>query len=160
MTSFEMRLHAEHKARLARFAEAATKHNTVPFEITVPRKPVETAPALPPISDEHIKEAHEILRRKGFLSQVEVVQRVVLAKYPHVTMADLKSNRRSMKVVLPRQIGMYLCKELTNKSYPDIGRRFGGRDHTTVLHAVKKIARMVRENEVFAQFIDSMREMI
>ena len=158
MTSFEMRLHAERKARLARFEKASAKYNMAPFEITVPREPPE--PVLPPISDEQIKEAQEILQRKGFVSQVEIIQRVVLAKFPHVTLSDLKSNRRTAKVVLPRQIGMYLCKELTNKSYPDIGRRFGGRDHTTVIHAVKKITEMVRDNEVFARFISDMREAI
>jgi chromosomal replication initiator protein len=153
-----MRLHAEHKARQARFSAAATKHKMAPFEITVPRNVPE--PVLPPISDEQIKEAQEILQKKGLLNQVDIIQRVVLAKFPQVTLADLKSNRRTAKVVLPRQIGMYLCKELTNKSYPDIGRRFGGRDHSTVIHSVRKITEMVRDNEVFAQFINRMRDMI
>jgi chromosomal replication initiator protein len=70
---------------------------------------------------------------------VETIQKVV-ADYYKVKLADLCGKRRLASIVLPRQVAMYLIKELTQKSLPDIGEAFGGRDHTTVLHAVRKIA--------------------
>lgn len=78
---------------------------------------------------------------------VEIVniQRAVCNQY-RVTMADLKSARRTANVVLPRQIAMYLARTLTGRSLPHVGRMFGGRDHTTVLHAVRKIEKL-RESD-------------
>ena len=66
------------------------------------------------------------------------IQRMVARQY-NVSRADLLSSRRTANVVRPRQVAMYLAKTLTLRSLPEIGRRFGGRDHTTVLHAVRKI---------------------
>lgn len=87
-----------------------------------------------------------------FLNQVEIIQRAVLREFPKVTMADLKSPRRTGLIVRARQIGMYLAKTITTKSFPDIGRRFGGRDHTTVIHAVRKIeAAVPKDGELAAQ---------
>ena len=54
-------------------------------------------------------------------------------------LSDMSSSRRSINIARPRQIAMYLCKEITSFSYPEIGKAFGGKDHTTVMHAVKKI---------------------
>ena len=70
--------------------------------------------------------------------RIEDIQKLVATHY-QVTRADLLSSRRTAIVVKPRQVAMYLAKHLTPRSYPEIGRRFGGRDHTTVLHAVRKI---------------------
>jgi len=67
-----------------------------------------------------------------------LIQRVV-AEYFKVPMADLSSARRQQTIVWPRQVAMYLSRHLTPRSYPDVGSRFGGRDHTTVLHGVKKV---------------------
>ena len=74
--------------------------------------------------------------------KIEDIQRVVARQY-NVSRADLLSSRRTANVVRPRQIAMYLAKTLTLRSLPEIGRRFGGRDHTTVLHAVRKIEGLV-----------------
>ena len=63
-----------------------------------------------------------------------------------MTRGDILSERRNRSIVLPRQVGMYLAKRLTARSLPEIGRRFGGRDHTTVLHAIRKIEREMGEN--------------
>ncbi len=60
--------------------------------------------------------------------------------------SDLRGDRRSADVVYPRQIAMYLCRELTDASLPQIGDRFGGRDHTTVLYAVNKIKRLLNDD--------------
>jgi chromosomal replication initiator protein len=63
-----------------------------------------------------------------------------------VTMAELTGDRRSQNIVYPRQVAMYLARELTDSSLPKIGKEFGGRDHTTVIHATSKIARLIRED--------------
>ena len=63
-----------------------------------------------------------------------------MADFYKIKVADMYSKRRPANIALPRQIAMYLAKELTQKSLPEIGELFGGRDHTTVLHAVRKIA--------------------
>ena len=81
--------------------------------------------------------------------RVDYIQDVV-AKYYRVSCSDMRSDRRTADIVLPRQVAMYLTKELTKKSLPEIGRRFGGRDHTTVLHAVRKIAARVFRDAAFA----------
>jgi len=70
--------------------------------------------------------------------KIEDIQKLVATHY-NVSRADILSSRRSAGVVKPRQVAMYLSKILTLRSLPEIGRRFGGRDHTTVLHAVRKI---------------------
>jgi chromosomal replication initiation ATPase DnaA len=70
--------------------------------------------------------------------KVEMIQRAVINHFG-LTFPELKSHRRMAKFARPRQIAMYLCRELVNKSLPEIGRLFGGRDHTTVLHAAKRV---------------------
>jgi chromosomal replication initiator protein len=60
-------------------------------------------------------------------------------------MSDLKGNKRNQGIVFPRQIAMYLCRELTDASQPRIGEKFGGRDHTTVIHAINKISNLIKE---------------
>jgi chromosomal replication initiator protein len=70
---------------------------------------------------------------------VENIQKTV-ADFFNIKVADMYSKRRPANIARPRQIAMYLAKELTQKSLPEIGELFGGRDHTTVLHAVRKIA--------------------
>ena len=75
----------------------------------------------------------------------------IVGRHYNVAKADLLSPRRSRTVVVPRQIGMYLAKKLTSRSLPEIGRRFGGRDHSTVLHAVRKIDEQLRVDEKLAK---------
>ena len=70
---------------------------------------------------------------------VENIQKTV-ADFYKIKVADMYSKRRPANIALPRQVAMYLAKELTQKSLPEIGDLFGGRDHTTVLHAVRKIS--------------------
>ncbi|MBN9033185.1 MAG: chromosomal replication initiator protein DnaA [Rhizobiales bacterium] len=76
--------------------------------------------------------------------RIEDIQRVV-ARHYNVSRQELVSNRRTRVIVKPRQIAMYLSKTLTPRSFPEIGRRFGGRDHTTVLHAVRKIEDLIEK---------------
>src|SRR5215216_1826109 len=75
----------------------------------------------------------------------------VVGRHYNVARADLLSPRRARSIVRPRQIGMYLAKKLTPRSLPEIGRRFGGRDHSTVLHAVRKIEELLRTDEHLAR---------
>jgi chromosomal replication initiator protein len=68
------------------------------------------------------------------------------ASYFEIKVSDLKSKKRSREISIPRQIAMYLCREHTKLSLPDIGRHFGGKDHTTVIFAHKKLTRLINEN--------------
>ncbi|MDI4657183.1 chromosomal replication initiator protein DnaA [Xanthobacter autotrophicus] len=90
--------------------------------------------------------------------RVDDILRVV-AKHYNVSRADLLSQRRTATVVKPRQIAMYLAKTLTLRSLPEIGRRFGGRDHTTVLHAVRKIDGLVATDRVLAEEIEVLKRL-
>jgi chromosomal replication initiator protein len=91
--------------------------------------------------------------------KIEDIQRLVANHY-NVSRQDILSSRRTATVVRPRQIAMYLSKALTPRSYPEIGRRFGGRDHTTVLHAVRKIEELATKDTVLANEIDLLKRML
>jgi chromosomal replication initiator protein len=88
--------------------------------------------------------------------KIEDIQRVV-ARHYNVSRSDLLSSRRTANVVRPRQVAMYLSKTLTLRSLPEIGRRFGGRDHTTVLHAVRKIEGLVGADMALAEEIEILK---
>jgi len=91
--------------------------------------------------------------------KIEDIQRVVARQY-NVSRADLLSSRRTANVVRPRQVAMYLAKTLTLRSLPEIGRRFGGRDHTTVLHAVRKIENLVNTDSALAEEIELLKRQL
>ena len=86
---------------------------------------------------------------------VDEIQKAVADHYL-LKQADLLSERRTRAVARPRQLAMYLAKSLTTRSYPDIGRRFGGRDHTTVLHAVRRIEALKAEDPVIAADLEAV----
>jgi chromosomal replication initiator protein len=91
--------------------------------------------------------------------KIEDIQRIVARQY-NVSRADLLSSRRTANVVRPRQVAMYLAKTLTLRSLPEIGRRFGGRDHTTVLHAVRKIENLVGNDTALAEEIEVLKRQL
>jgi chromosomal replication initiator protein len=91
--------------------------------------------------------------------KIEDIQRIV-ARHYNVSRADILSARRTATVVRPRQIAMYLAKVLTLRSLPEIGRRFGGRDHTTVLHAVRKIDGLINTDNALADDVDLLKRML
>jgi chromosomal replication initiator protein len=91
--------------------------------------------------------------------RIEDIQRIVARQY-NVSRADLLSSRRTANVVRPRQVAMYLAKVLTLRSLPEIGRRFGGRDHTTVLHAVRKIEALSGNDTTLAEEIESLKRQL
>lgn len=91
--------------------------------------------------------------------KIEDIQKLVATRY-NVSRADILSERRTAAVVKPRQIAMYLSKALTPRSLPEIGRRFGGRDHTTVLHAVRKIEKAISEDRSLHEEVDLLKRML
>ncbi len=91
--------------------------------------------------------------------RIEDIQKLVAARY-NVSRADILSERRTAAVVKPRQIAMYLSKALTLRSLPEIGRRFGGRDHTTVLHAVRKIEKALGEDRSLGEEVELLKRML
>jgi len=94
--------------------------------------------------------AQEVLKDvfpQGELPEVSVerIQETVIERFG-ISMQELVGDRRSQAIVYPRQVAMYLCRELTDSSLPKIGKKFGGRDHTTVIHATSKIAKLIQED--------------
>ena len=88
----------------------------------------------------------------------EIIRKV--ADHYNLRMSDLLSARRARQVARPRQVAMYLAKTLTSRSLPDIGRRFGGRDHTTVIHAVRKIEELRVTDSQIAEDVELLRRML
>lgn len=84
----------------------------------------------------------------------------LVASHFNVTALDIRSHRRTADIVRPRQVAMYLCRALTTRSYPDIARFLGGKDHTTIMHSVKAIAKTMDENADFAQEVASLANII
>ncbi|NNE58528.1 MAG: chromosomal replication initiator protein DnaA, partial [Hellea sp.] len=93
----------------------------------------------------------------GMRVTVDKIQRAVAEEFK-ITLDDMASKRRARAVARPRQVAMYLCKKLTKRSLPDIGRRFGGRDHTTVMHAVKRITQLRADDSVLDGQIKNLEE--
>jgi chromosomal replication initiator protein len=91
--------------------------------------------------------------------KIEEIQKLVAVHY-NVSRADILSSRRTATVVRPRQIAMFLSKVLTLRSLPEIGRRFGGRDHTTVLHAVRKIEGLTGTDKALSEEIELLKRML
>ena len=91
--------------------------------------------------------------------RIEDILKIVSRHYK-VPRNELLSARRSRDVVRPRQIAMYLAKALTSRSLPEIGRRFGGRDHTTVLHSVRKVEQMIKDDLELGQEIELLKRML
>jgi chromosomal replication initiator protein len=91
---------------------------------------------------------------------IETIQRFV-SDYYQLKVADLKSRNNSKSVAMPRQIAMYLCKSLTNASLPEIGRSFGGKHHSTVIHSIKKVEYLRKRdgdfNSLISNFLESIR---
>ena len=101
----------------------------------------------------------DLIGTKKKIVSMDDIQEMVGARF-HVKIADLKSRRRSKTLVHPRQIAMYLCRELTDSSYPEIGRQFGGKDHTTIIHACKQVTKAKDSDSSLSATLDSLREQI
>jgi chromosomal replication initiator protein len=91
--------------------------------------------------------------------KIEDILRVVTKHYG-VSRLDILSPRRHRSIVWPRQIGMYLAKQLTSRSLPEIGRRFGDRDHTTVLHAIRKVEGEIKKSSNLKDEIEDLKRLL
>ena len=100
-----------------------------------------------------------MLRANDRRVTIEEIQKRV-AEHFNIRLADMHSARRSRSVARPRQVAMYLAKQLTSRSLPEIGRKFGGRDHTTVMHAVKKVDELRDIDSSFAEDVELLKRML
>lgn len=101
----------------------------------------------------------DILRAHDRRVTIEEIQRKVAEHY-NIRLTDMSSARRARAVARPRQVAMYLAKQLTSRSLPEIGRRFGNRDHTTVMHAVSRISELMQADSAFAEDVELLRRML
>ena len=102
---------------------------------------------------------HDVLRASERRVSIEEIQKRV-AEHFNIKVSDMHSARRARAVARPRQVAMYLSKQLTTHSLPEIGRKFGGRDHTTVMHAVRKIEELHSSDPSLSEDIDLLRRML
>lgn len=110
-----------------------------------------------PITLESTQEVlQDLLRSHDRRITIDEIQRKVAEHY-NIKLSDMHSARRARQVARPRQVAMYLAKQLTARSLPEIGRKFGGRDHTTVMHAVRKIEELANDDASFAQDVEILR---
>jgi chromosomal replication initiator protein len=102
---------------------------------------------------------HDILKAHDRRLTIEEIQRKVAEHY-NIRLTDMSSARRARAVARPRQVAMWLAKQLTQRSLPEIGRKFGNRDHTTVMHAVSRIAELMARDAAFAEDVELLRRML
>ncbi|MBV9374480.1 MAG: chromosomal replication initiator protein DnaA [Alphaproteobacteria bacterium] len=102
---------------------------------------------------------HDLLRSHERRVTIDEIQRKV-AEHFNVKLGEMTSDRRARAVARPRQVAMYLAKQLTTRSLPQIGRKFGGRDHTTVMHGVRKIEELMRTDPSLAEDVELLRRML
>ncbi len=102
---------------------------------------------------------HDLLKAHDRRVTIDEIQRKVCEHY-NIRVTDMSSARRARNVARPRQVAMYLAKQLTNRSLPEIGRKFGNRDHTTVMHAVARITELTERDTAFAEDVELLRRML
>jgi chromosomal replication initiator protein len=113
-----------------------------------------------PITLETTQEVlHDILRAHDRRVTIEEIQRKVAEHY-NIRLTDMSSARRARNVARPRQVAMFLAKQLTSRSLPEIGRKFGNRDHTTVMHAVSRIGSLMESDSGFSEDVELLRRML
>ncbi len=102
---------------------------------------------------------HDILKAHDKRVTIEEIQRRVAEHY-NIRLTDMASARRARAVARPRQVAMYLAKQLTSRSLPEIGRKFGNRDHTTVMHAVSRVSELMERDSGFSEDVELLRRML
>ncbi len=113
-----------------------------------------------PVTLESTQEVlHDILKAHDRRVTIEEIQKRV-AEHFSIRLTDMSSARRARAVARPRQVAMYLAKQLTQRSLPEIGRRFGNRDHTTVMHAVSRVGELMTRDAGFADDVELLRRML
>ena len=101
----------------------------------------------------------DVLRDEERAVTIDIIQKFV-AEYYQLKLAELKSRNNSKSVAMPRQVAMYLCKSLTNASLPEIGKSFGGKHHSTVIHSIRKVEDLRKRDQSFNSLINSLLESI
>jgi hypothetical protein len=146
--------HDGHKARLARLG-APPRYQA----------PIWRKPQAPKIEPQDLAAGWESMwfydlvfsiDRKAAVPHIRDIQAAV-ARYFKISVLDILSQRRAVEISMPRHIGMYLARVLTMKGYPEIGRRFGDRDHTTVMHGVRKIGNLIGLDPKVTQDVEVIR---
>ena len=113
-----------------------------------------------PVSLEAAQEVlHDILKAHDRRVTIEEIQKKVAEHY-NIRLTDMSSARRARNVARPRQVAMYLAKQLTSRSLPEIGRKFGNRDHTTVMHAVSRVGQLMEVDAGFAEDVELLKRML
>ncbi|HET6308787.1 MAG TPA: chromosomal replication initiator protein DnaA [Rhodopila sp.] len=102
---------------------------------------------------------HDILKAHDRRVTIEEIQKKVAEHYS-IRLTDMSSARRARAVARPRQVAMYLAKQLTSRSLPEIGRKFGNRDHTTVMHAVSRVSELMERDGTFAEDVELLRRLL
>ena len=102
---------------------------------------------------------HDILKAHDRRVTIEEIQKKVAEHYS-IRLTDMSSARRARAVARPRQVAMYLAKQLTSRSLPEIGRKFGNRDHTTVMHAVSRVTELMDRDGTFAEDVELLRRLL
>jgi hypothetical protein len=169
MTPMLRELHEARKARLQRM-KAWHRNNVVPLHQVRPinqelpeakpepkleEKPeLEPVPALTPI--EEIEQPVVVDNTNVSIRQIQIV----VAKRYRVSLSELVSNSRNQFIMLPRQIAYTLARRLTNKALPTIAKVFGGRDHTTIMHGIRKVEKRARHDTVFAVELHQLERVI
>ncbi len=102
---------------------------------------------------------HDILKAHDRRVTIEEIQKKVAEHYS-IRLTDMSSARRARAVARPRQVAMYLAKQLTSRSLPEIGRKFGNRDHTTVMHAVSRVTELMERDGAFAEDVELLRRLL
>jgi chromosomal replication initiator protein len=170
-TSYELRLgilqsklekmpHVHVPARVLEFLAHKITSNVRELEGALNRVVAHTTLVGTPVTLESTQEVlYDILRANDRRITIEDIQKKVSAHY-NIKVSDMHSARRSVAIARPRQVAMYLAKKLTTKSLPEIGRKFGGKDHTTVMHAVKRIDEICKADQEFADDVELLMRML
>lgn len=170
-TSYELRLgilqsklekmpHVHVPARVLEFLAHKITSNVRELEGALNRVVAHATLVGTPVTLESTQEVlYDILRANDRRITIEDIQKKVSAHF-NIKVSDMHSARRSVAIARPRQVAMYLAKKLTTKSLPEIGRKFGGKDHTTVMHAVKRIDEICKADQEFADDVELLMRML
>ena len=101
----------------------------------------------------------DVLRNDQRAVTIDAIQKFV-ADYYKLKLADLKSRNNSKSIAMPRQVAMYLCKSLTSASLPEIGKSFGGKHHSTVIHSIRKVEELRHTDAPFNSLINTLLESV
>lgn len=167
LTPTQIRLAIAHRERKERIRKAADRLARGKVALSGPEPELPSAPVAPPTAAEVVSRAVERVAEDKKTLGVFAVEpksirgiQAIVCRVMGISYIDLISERRHHEVVRPRMIAMFLCKKFTTRSYPEIGRRFGGRDHTTVMHSWSRIALLMKTDADLVRQVDLLSRII